>query len=149
VAPTPSASFSIPRLSLIPALDSGLYFDIYRNMKILTVIDSLAALAQDARLRIFRLLVQQGPIGLSAGEIATRLKLPPAMLSFHAGQLRRAGLVTSHREGRNILYRANYNSMNALIAYLTENCCQGEICGTPEAPGPANATRATRRRRRG
>ncbi|MCE2510522.1 MAG: helix-turn-helix transcriptional regulator [Alphaproteobacteria bacterium] len=119
-------------------------------MKMMLALDALAALAQETRLRVFRLLVQEGPGGLSAGEIATKLKLAPATLTFHAAQLRHAGLVTSKREGRNILYRANFDSMNALMTYLTENCCQGEDCGVPAACGPANeplpAKSAKRRR---
>ncbi|MEW5703314.1 MAG: metalloregulator ArsR/SmtB family transcription factor [Pseudomonadota bacterium] len=114
-------------------------------MKTTVAIASLAALAQETRLRVFRLLVQAGPAGLAAGEIASRLKLAPAMLTFHATQLRRAGLLASKREGRNVLYRANFDSMNALIGYLTENCCQGEICGAPEACGPANEAVPPRR----
>lgn len=119
-------------------------------MKMTLALDALAALAQETRLRVFRLLVQEGPGGLSAGEISTKLKLAPATLTFHATQLRHAGLVTSKREGRNILYRANFDSMNALMAYLTENCCQGDACEVTETRcAPANeATPAKPARRR-
>src|SRR5215470_11098613 len=99
-------------------------------MKSRTAIDALAALAQETRLAIFRLLVRQGPEGLPAGAIAERLDIPAPTMSFHLAQLSRAGLVTSRREGRSILYATNYRGMNALLTYLTEDCCQGrpEIC---------------------
>ena len=92
---------------------------------------ALAALAQDTRLDVFRLLVQVGAEGLPAGAIGERLDLPSATLSFHLNQLRHAGLVTFRREGRSLIYVAEYCAMNALLAYLTENCCQGDpsVCG--------------------
>jgi DNA-binding transcriptional ArsR family regulator len=89
---------------------------------------ALAALAQGARLDIFRLLVQAGADGLPAGQIAERLKLPANTLSFHLNQLRHAGLVSFRRESRSLIYTAEYGAMNALLAYLTENCCQGKPC---------------------
>jgi ArsR family transcriptional regulator len=94
------------------------------------VIKSLCGLAHDTRLDIFRLLVQRGPEGLAAGVIAERLELPLPTLSFHLAKLRHAGLVNSRRQRRSIIYSANYEAMNALIAYLTENCCGGrpELC---------------------
>ncbi len=109
-------------------------------MKSSIAIGALAALAQETRLAIFRLLVRQGPEGLAAGTIAERLDIPAPTMSFHLAQLSRAGLVTSRREGRSILYAADYRGMNALLTYLTEDCCQGrpEICGTGTAAcGPA------------
>jgi DNA-binding transcriptional ArsR family regulator len=92
---------------------------------------ALAALAQDSRLDIFRLLVQAGPEGLAAGLIGERLALPAATLSFHLTQLRQAGLVAFRREGRSLIYVAAYAAMNDLLAYLTENCCRGDAsaCG--------------------
>lgn len=95
------------------------------------VTDALGALAQETRLAIFRLLVQVGPEGLPAGTIGERLEIPAPTLSFHLAQLVRAGLALSKREGRSIYYAANYGGMNALLSYLTEDCCQGrpEICG--------------------
>jgi DNA-binding transcriptional ArsR family regulator len=90
---------------------------------------ALAALAQDSRLDVFRLLVQAGTDGLPAGQIAERLGVPGNTLSFHLNQLRHAGLVTFRREGRSLIYVAEYTSMNALLAYLTENCCQGDPTG--------------------
>ncbi len=84
---------------------------------------ALGALAQDKRLDIFRLLVQAGAKGLPAGGIGDRLGLPSATLSFHLNQLRQAGLVTFRREGRSLIYAAEYEAMNGLIGFLTENCC--------------------------
>ena len=94
---------------------------------------ALAALAQDNRLDVFRLLVQAGPEGMPAGEIAAALKLAPNTLTFHFDRLRGAGLVTVRRDGRSMIYAARFETMNALLAYLTENCCQG----APEACAPA------------
>ena len=93
-------------------------------------IASLGALAQDSRLEIFRLLVQVGPEGMPAGRIGERLGLPSATLSFHLNQLRQAGLVTFRREGRLLIYAAEYEAMNSLLAYLTENCCRGDPAAT-------------------
>lgn len=85
----------------------------------------LAALAQETRLDIFRLLVEAGPQGCAPGEIAVRLGLPAATLSFHLKELRRAGLVTRRRHGRSLIYSADFEVMSGLVAYLTENCCGG------------------------
>jgi DNA-binding transcriptional ArsR family regulator len=110
------------------------------------VIAALAALAQDTRLDVFRLLVQAGRDGLPAGRIGERLNLPSATLSFHLNQLRHAGLVAFRREGRSLIYAAEYPAMNALLAYLTENCCQGDTAGC--GPGPCNdSTLATTKKR--
>ena len=98
-------------------------------MEKIEAIVALAALAQESRLDVFRLLVQAGTDGVPAGQIAERLGLPPATLSFHLNQLRHAGLVTFRREGRSLIYAAEYAAMNALLAYLTENCCQGDASG--------------------
>jgi ArsR family transcriptional regulator len=92
-------------------------------------IAALAALAQDSRLDVFRLLVQAGMEGVPAGQIGERLGLPSATLSFHLNQLKQAGLVTFRREGRSLIYMAEYAAMNALLGYLTENCCQGDPVG--------------------
>lgn len=97
-------------------------------------VEVLAALAQETRLAIFRLLVQQGPEGLAVGEIAERLKLPGATLSFHLKELARAELVTARQAGRFIYYGANYRRMNGLLDYLTRNCCQGSACDIACAP---------------
>lgn len=105
-------------------------------MKKSTVIAALGALAQETRLDIFRLLVQKGPNGLPAGEIGERLGQPSPTLSFHLNQLRFAGLVTSRRESRSIIYSANFKGMNGLLTYLTDNCCEGrpELCSPVAAP---------------
>jgi len=103
---------------------------------------TLAGLAQDTRLSIFRLLVEQGPEGLAAGEIVERLALPNATASFHLKELTRAGLITPRQAGRFIYYSANYSTMNALIAYLTENCCKGQTCDIACAPGARRQRRA-------
>ena len=100
---------------------------------------SLAALAQDSRLEVFRLLVQAGPTGLAAGEIAERLGLPASTLSFHVKALAQAGLVESRQEGRFIYYSASFSAVNELIAFLGENCCGGRAC-LPSAT-PARARR--------
>ncbi|HYW75837.1 MAG TPA: metalloregulator ArsR/SmtB family transcription factor [Gammaproteobacteria bacterium] len=89
------------------------------------IIEALAALAHEVRLDVFRLLVQQGPQGVPAGDIAAKLHLPAATLSFHLNALRHAGLVSNRREGRQIFYTARYQAISELMAYLMENCCQG------------------------
>jgi ArsR family transcriptional regulator, arsenate/arsenite/antimonite-responsive transcriptional repressor len=86
---------------------------------------ALAALAQDNRLDVFRLLVEAGRQGLPAGAVAEALKLAPNTLTFHFDRLRDAGLVTVRRDGRSMIYAARFETMNALITYLTENCCRG------------------------
>jgi ArsR family transcriptional regulator len=114
-------------------------------MEKLDAIAALAALAQDSRLDVFRLLVQAGPGGLPAGRIGESLGLPSATLSFHLNQLRHAGLVTFRREGRSLIYAAAYSTMNDLLAYLTENCCQGDTdaCGTGVCNFPATVREGT------
>ncbi len=92
---------------------------------------ALAALAHDHRLAVFRLLVQKGRQGLAAGAIARALGLPNSSLSFHLAQLQQAGLVEQRREGRSLIYSADYAAMNALIGFLTENCCEGAECELP------------------
>ncbi len=86
---------------------------------------ALAALAQDNRLDVFRLLVEAGPEGLPAGRVAEQLDLAPNTLTFHFDRLRLAGLVTVRRDGRSMIYAAQFGTMNALLGFLTENCCQG------------------------
>jgi ArsR family transcriptional regulator, arsenate/arsenite/antimonite-responsive transcriptional repressor len=89
---------------------------------------ALAALAQDNRLDVFRLLVQAGPEGMPAGAVAAALDLAPNTLTFHFDRLRTAGLVTVRREGRSMIYAARFEKMNALLGFLTENCCAGAPC---------------------
>ena len=103
---------------------------------------ALAALAQDSRLDVYRLLVQAGPEGLAAGQVAEKLELAPNTLTFHFDRLRTAGLVTVRREGRSMIYAAHYDTMNALLGYLTDNCCRGapDTCA-PTACRPARPKR--------
>lgn len=89
---------------------------------------ALGALAQESRLAIFRLLVQSGPHGLSAGKIAKKLGIPPSSLSFHMKELSHADMVASRQEGRSIIYAANFATMSRLLAFLSENCCGGNPC---------------------
>lgn len=91
-------------------------------------IAALAALAQEARLAIFRLLVQTGPEGMAATRIADALGIAPSSLSFHLKELAHAGIVVQTRAGRSLIYSANFTTMNALLAFLTENCCNGNPC---------------------
>lgn len=98
-------------------------------MKPAKVVEALAALAQTTRLAIFRLLVSVGPEGMAAGQIAQKLKVSPATLSFHFKTLSHAGLVESRQEGRFVYYAANFTVMNGMVDYLTENCCGGADCG--------------------
>src|ERR1044072_3835619 len=103
---------------------------------------ALAALAQEHRLAVFRLLVQAGPEGMPAGQVAEAVDLAPNTLTFHFDRLRMAGLVTVRRDGRSMIYAAQYPVMNALLGFLTENCCQGapEKCA-PAACAPKAAPR--------
>lgn len=103
-------------------------------MESVAAVASLSALAQASRLAIFRHLVETGPRGAVAGAIATALDLAPATLSFHLKELTRAGLIANAQEGRFIRYSANFAAMNALVAYLTENCCGGAPCGAACTP---------------
>jgi ArsR family transcriptional regulator, arsenate/arsenite/antimonite-responsive transcriptional repressor len=93
-----------------------------------SAVAALAALAQDNRLDVYRLLVQAGAEGMPAGSVASELGLAPNTLTFHFDRLRQAGLVTVRREGRSMIYAARYDVMNELLGYLTENCCQGQEC---------------------
>ncbi len=102
-----------------------------------SAVKALAALAQAQRLRAFRALVVAGPDGLTPGAIAERLDVAPSALSFHLKELAHAGLVSSEPRGRNLIYRASFEQMNALLGYLTEHCCQGEAC---EVAGDAACT---------
>ena len=107
-------------------------------MKKPDVLAALAALSQENRLDAYRLLVQAGPEGMAAGEIAAQLGLSPNTLTFHLDRLREAGLVTVRRDGRSMIYAARFDTMNGLIGYLTENCCGGaEVCAPAAACTPA------------
>ncbi len=113
-------------------------------MEKIDAVAALAALAQGSRLDVFRLLVQAGPEGMPAGEIAASLKLAPNTLTFHFDRLRSAGLVSVRRDGRSMIYAARFDTMNALLAFLTENCCQGapEACAPVAVCKPARGERA-------
>jgi len=113
-----------------PLLRGGNSLGEYPLMKAASAIQALSALAQEHRLALFRLLVQAGDKGLAAGVIADALGVPNSSLSFHLTQLREAGLILQERQHRSLIYRANYPAMNALVAYLMENCCAGSDCGT-------------------
>lgn len=113
-------------------------------MEIKTVVTALSALAQETRLTIFRLLVQAGPSGMPAGRISEIAGIAPSSLSFHLKEMSHANMVTSRHEGRYVIYSANFDTMNNLVVYLTENCCQGApctsdmVCKTPLKPTPEN-----------
>ena len=117
------------------------------------VLNALAALSQEHRLAIFRLLLEHAPEGLSAGLIAERLSLAPATLSFHLKELSHAGLIASRQDGRFIWYRADLAAMNGLVGYLTENCCRASsvcdaACVPTGAPRPVAVPLPTRRKRK-
>ena len=105
--------------------------------------DALAALAQDNRLDIFRLLVEAGPDGLAAGKVSEKLGLAPNTLTFHFDRLRDSGLVTVRRDGRSMIYAAQFDVMHGLLAYLTENCCHGAV----ETSAPIVACKPARPKR--
>jgi ArsR family transcriptional regulator, arsenate/arsenite/antimonite-responsive transcriptional repressor len=102
-------------------------------MKPAQVVKALSALAQPTRLALYRLLVERGPDGMAAGQVAEKLKVSPATLSFHFRTLSHAGLIESRQDGRFIYYAANFKVMNDMLAYLTENCCGGNqaACAVP------------------
>jgi DNA-binding transcriptional ArsR family regulator len=111
-------------------------------METTDAVAALAALAQSNRLDVFRLLVQAGPDGMPAGSIAEALDLAPNTLTFHFDRLRQAGLVTVRREGRSMIYAARFETMNALLGFLTENCCKGDTGAcAPAVCTPARNTR--------
>jgi ArsR family transcriptional regulator, arsenate/arsenite/antimonite-responsive transcriptional repressor len=114
-------------------------------MKAPAAVNALSALAHEHRLAVFRLLVEAGPEGLSAGTIADKLGLVPSSLTFHTQALQRAGLIGHRRVSRQVFYAADFESMNALVGYLTENCCGGgqacEPLCQPVAAKPAKSRR--------
>lgn len=111
-------------------------------MKTTQLIEALRALAHEHRLKVYRLLVERGPSGLSAGAIADGVGLVPSSLTFHLQALHRSGLITQRRESRQLIYGADFETMNALMGYLTENCCagSGEPCGSACKPSAAPKT---------
>ena len=108
-------------------------------------IPALAALAQETRLAIFRLLVELGPEGLAAGEIAEKLALPASSLSFHLAQLSHAGLILQQRQSRSLIYSVDFTAMNALMGFLTENCCGGNAAAC--LPANAHSSKSLKNRR--
>ncbi len=106
-------------------------------METKSAIGALAALAQESRLAIFRLLVAVGPEGLAASKIAEQLEVPFSSLSFHLKELSHADLIVARQDGRFIIYSANFSAMNDLIGFLTESCCGGNPCGPSSAPRSA------------
>ncbi len=109
-------------------------FYIIRIMKADNAVKALAALAQETRLGLYRLLVQRGSDGLAASAIAAKLGVPVSTLSFHLKELTHAGLIVARQDGRFIYYSANFAAMNSLVGYLTENCCGGESCESGVVP---------------
>ena len=118
-------------------------------MKSKQAISALEALAQDHRLTVFRALVQAGPLGLTPSHLSDTLDIPAPTLSFHLAQLKHAGLVSVTRQGRSLIYVASFDTMNNLIAFLTENCCSGSDCApascAPAKLGQQSLTRSNRR----
>ena len=110
-------------------------------------VSALSAIAHAGRLEIYRLLVKAGPSGLTVGEIGTKLEMPGATLSFHLSQLKHAGLVRARRDGRQLIQTADFDRMNELVAYLTENCCGGQSCAPICAPDQKAADRNPKSRR--
>ncbi|MGJ9418846.1 ArsR/SmtB family transcription factor [Massilia sp. CMS3.1] len=115
-------------------------------METKSALKALAALAQESRLAVFRLLVQAGPAGMAATRIAEHLAIAPSSLSFHLKELSHADLLSARQDGRFLIYSANVDAMNALVGFLTENCCGGVPCGAPvidacAAPGEPAGTR--------
>jgi ArsR family transcriptional regulator, arsenate/arsenite/antimonite-responsive transcriptional repressor len=119
----------------------------YAPMKTTEVIAALGALAHEHRLAIYRLLIEQGAAGLPAGVIGDRVGLVPSSLTFHLQALHRAGLISQIRASRQLIYSADYNVMNGLVGYLTDNCCaaSGQSCET--ACAPSRTARAVRRKK--
>ena len=118
-------------------------FYIIESMKPSEAIAALSALASEPRLTVYRLLVKRGPKGYTPSELTERLELPAPTLSFHLKGLLQAGLVGSRRDGRNLYYRPNFERMNGLVAFLTENCCSlaDETCGPTCQPQSASGSR--------
>ena len=125
------------QMPLSRMFDIRLYFYIFGTMKQIDVVAALAALAQESRLAVFRLLVKRGPEGYTPTQLGDKLGLPSPTLSFHLKELQRAGLTEARREGRFLFYSPNFTRMNELIGFLTENCCSladkdcGPVCGVP------------------
>jgi ArsR family transcriptional regulator len=116
-------------------------------MKTSQVIDALGALAHEHRLKIYRTLVERGPEGLPAGVIGERVGLVPSSLTFHLQSLQRAGLIEQRRESRQLIYSADFDAIEGLVGYLTENCCAGSAASCAAACQPTAPAKAVRRSR--
>ncbi|HKS55409.1 MAG TPA: metalloregulator ArsR/SmtB family transcription factor [Steroidobacteraceae bacterium] len=116
-------------------------------MQTKNVVEALGALAHEYRLGIYRTLVEQGPEGLSAGSIGEAVGLAPSSLTFHLQNLHRAGLIVQRRESRSLIYSADFDAMNELVGYLTENCCAGSGQSCATACKPASTPKTTRRKK--
>ena len=135
----------VRRKILRDAVDTVNYFYNTKNMETTNALAAFAALSQDNRLAIYRLLVEHGSEGLAAGAIGKRLGIAPATLSFHLKELAQARLIVARQDGRFIWYRADFDAMNALIGYLTKNCCRSSgVCG-PSSCAPARSTKPAKR----
>ena len=121
------------RLARLPQLDIRKAFYILGIMNEKDAVAALAALAQEARLRVFRALVGAGPEGMTPGALSAMLDIPASTLSFHLKELAHAGLVGAERDGRNLIYRPSLDRMDGLLAYLTDHCCQGRPWGPAAA----------------
>jgi ArsR family transcriptional regulator len=117
------------------------------KMKTSRIIDALGALAHEYRLAIYRLLVEQGPEGLPAGAIGSRIGLAPSSLTFHLQALQRAGLITAARASRQLIYSADFAVMNGLVGYLTENCCASSTATCAIDCRPVAAAKSNKRRK--
>jgi DNA-binding transcriptional ArsR family regulator len=117
-------------------------------MKLTDAVGALAALGHEHRLSLYRLLVERGPDGLPAGAIAERLKIAPSSLTFHLQHLQRVGLIRQRRLSRQLIYAADFRVMNALVGYLTENCCGSAAADCAPACEPARATTQSLRKLR-
>ena len=124
----------------------ALHFHKTGNVKPVEVVLALGALAQESRLSVFRLLVKRGPGGFSPGDLMEKLAIPGPTMSFHLKELQRAGLVISRREGRFLYYSANFETMNAVLEYLTENCCSLSLDQCDSACRPSKSKLATSKR---
>lgn len=116
-------------------------------MEMKEAVKALAAIGHESRLTIYRLLVQAGPPGLAAGEIAQKAGMAPSSLSFHLKELVHAGLLTSRQAGRFVMYSAQFETMAALLSYLTENCCDGEPCMPQFSPNSCAPEKSQRQRK--
>lgn len=107
-------------------------------METTQIIAALAALAQESRLAVFRLLVQAGPEGMAASKIAEALDIAPSLLSFHLKELTHASLIIQKKAGRLLIYSVNFETMNGVLSFLTENCCGGNVCSPVRIPSCSN-----------